>query len=55
MNGWDIALLGVLAVVVLLAVRSVIRQRRKGGCCGDCRACRSGGGDDRCQRRGPET
>ncbi len=39
MNIWDIVACAVLAAVVFLAVRSVIKQKKKGGCCGDCSRC----------------
>ena len=38
MSGADIALLAVLAVLVVLALRRCWKNR--GRCCGDCTACR---------------
>ena len=52
-NGWDIALLLLLAAAVALALRHILRVRRKGGCscggcgcCGSCESCRAA-----CSRR----
>ncbi len=41
MNGWDIALIGLVAAAVALAARRLIRNRRQGkSCCGcDCGKC----------------
>ncbi len=44
----DIIVLGVLAIVIFLAARSLVKSR-KSGCCGSCAGCRgcsrSGCGD----------
>lgn len=39
MNIWDLLIGGAVAIAVLLALRSIFRQRKKGGCCGDCARC----------------
>lgn len=39
MSIWDILIGGAVATAVLLAVRSIFRQRKQGGCCGDCGRC----------------
>ena len=44
MNIWDVLIGGGLTVSLLLAVRNIYRQRKKGGCCGDCRDCAARGG-----------
>ena len=44
MNIYDIVILLLVAAGLVLAVRSVIKQKKKGGCCGNCSSCR------RCQR-----
>lgn len=41
MNIWDIVACVFLAAAIFLAVRSVIKQKKKGGCCGDCIQCGS--------------
>lgn len=39
-NFADLAVIGILAVIVALAVRSIIRQRKSGsGCSGSCATC----------------
>ncbi len=40
MNGADLLVLGLLAVIVFLAVRSIVRQKKNGGgCSGLCSTC----------------
>jgi hypothetical protein len=42
MNIWDYLVLAAVAVVVFLAVRGIVKRRKKGGCAGcggNCSAC----------------
>ena len=36
----DMILLAVLGVCVFFAVRSLLRNKKKGGCCGNCAGCK---------------
>ncbi|MBR5683594.1 MAG: FeoB-associated Cys-rich membrane protein [Ruminococcus sp.] len=40
MNVFDIVILLCIAAGLVLAVRSLIKQKKKGSCCGDCSTCR---------------
>lgn len=42
MNGADIVLIIIIAAAIVFAVRSVIKQSKRGGCCGDCAGCVAG-------------
>lgn len=39
MSMGDIAVVAVLLLAVGFAVRRIIRTKKQGGCCGDCRSC----------------
>lgn len=39
MNTYDIILIIILVLVMAYAVRTVIRNRERGKCCGDCSSC----------------
>ncbi|MEA4965193.1 MAG: FeoB-associated Cys-rich membrane protein [Oscillospiraceae bacterium] len=39
MNFGDILVLAVVLFAAALALRSVRRQKKRGGCCGDCARC----------------
>lgn len=43
MNIWDIVICAVLAVAVFFAIRSAVKQKKKGGCCGNCSDCQNCG------------
>ncbi len=49
MNGWDVVLIALLVALLGLAVWSVLRRKKAGGCCGDCSSC---AGCARCSGRG---
>lgn len=40
MNTVDIILLILIGAAVIAAVRTCIKNRKKGGCCGNCEMCR---------------
>jgi hypothetical protein len=42
MNIFDIVLVLLIAGALILAVRSTLKQRKKGGCCGSCTGCPHG-------------
>ena len=42
MNIFDIVLVLLIAAAVILAVRSTVKQHRKGNCCGSCTVCPHG-------------
>ena len=44
-----VVILLVLAVLLGLAVRSIYRDAKSGGCCGGCSGCRGGSGSCSCQ------
>ena len=35
----DVLILTVIAAVSLLAIRSLLKNKKKGGCCGSCSGC----------------
>ena len=39
MNIYDIIILVCIALGLVLAVRSSLKQKKKGGCCGNCSSC----------------
>ncbi|MBP5578341.1 MAG: FeoB-associated Cys-rich membrane protein [Ruminococcus sp.] len=42
MNIFDIILVLLITAAVIFAVRSTVKQHRKGGCCGSCTGCPHG-------------
>ena len=42
MNIYDIIIMLCIAAGLILAVRSALKQKKKGGCCGNCSACHNG-------------
>ena len=43
MNIYDIILILLIALALAFAVRSVIKQKKNGSCCGNCSGCPHGG------------
>ncbi|WP_366509110.1 FeoB-associated Cys-rich membrane protein [Ruminococcus sp.] len=39
MNIYDVIILLLIAAGIILSVRSIIKQKKKGRCCGNCSAC----------------
>lgn len=37
----DLFVIGILAAIVVLCIRSVYKSRKTGGCCGNCSKCKS--------------
>lgn len=35
----DMIVIAVLAVVIFFSIRSLVKQKKNGGCCGDCATC----------------